>query len=262
MKKKISINLFYLLLLCFLFTKGACQSIEDSMMIANSEKWNVNYKKGTFTLSQPGSNQTFTMNLIKLDSGKLKQKKKDSAEIEFSGSDGFDQSKYMTIKKSRVYKLQSGTDENSMEALFTIANESKQKRQTFLGKVLSKNDEGKDEVLRSTSTIFGTIKRNNAATGWKFSLDNLSANNMWNKALPFIILSPPQGFLESEKDSLFFEPASFKADAVLVNAHGDHVGAVKFRKKPFIMWVTKDIDNSLQDAIGVLFDVMIGMKEK
>ena len=231
-------------------------------MIANSEKWNVDYKKGTFTLSQPGSDQTFTMNLIKLDSGKIKQKKKDSAEIEFPGSKGFDQSKYMTIKKSRVYKLQSGTDENSTEALFTIANESKQKRQTVLGKVFSKNNEGKDEMLSSASAIFGTIKRNNAATVWKFSMDNLSANNTENENLPFIILPPTQGFLKSERDSLFLERASFKADAVLVDAHGDYFGGVKFKKRPFTLWVRNVIDNALQDAIGLLFAVMIGMKEK
>ena len=238
------------------------QSKEDSIMIANSEKWNVTYKKGIFSLSQSGSDQTFTMNLIKLDSSKLKQKKKDSAEIEFSGSDGFDQSKFMTIKKSRLYKLQAGTDENSTEGLFAVADESKQKRQTFLGKVLSKNDEGKNEVLSDTTTISGTIKRNNAATVWTFSLDNLSSNNMGNLQLPFIILPPPQGFLKSEKDSLFLERPSFKADAVLININGDHIGAVKFKKRPFTIWVRKDIDNSLQDAIAVLFGVMIGMREK
>ncbi len=262
MKNKTSIYLFYLLLLCFPFTKGACQSIEDSIMIANSEKWNVDYKKGILTLTQTGSDQTFTMNLIKLDSGKIKQRKKESTDIEFSGSGGLDQSKYMTIKKSRLYKLQSGTNENSTEALFAIADVSKEKRETFLGKILSKNNEGKDEVISSTSNIYGTIKRNNSAIVWKFSLDNLSANNMGNEELPFIILPPPQGFLNSEKDSLFFERASFKADAVLVYINGDHIGAVKFKKKPFTMWVRKDIDNSLQDAIAVLFGVMIGMKEK
>jgi hypothetical protein len=83
---------------------------------------------------------------------------------------------------------------------------------------------------------------------------------MGNQQLPFIISPPPQGFLKSEKDSLFFQRASFKADVVLVDANGDHIAAVKFRKKPLIMWVRKDIDNSLQDAIGVLFGVMISAK--
>ena len=262
MKKQIKISIACIFYFNLLYLKSYCQSYNDSIMIANSEKWNVTYKKGIILLYQPGSDQTFTMNLIKLDSGKLKQKKKDSADIEFSGSEGFDQSKYMTIKKSRVYKLQSGTGENSTEALFAVADESKQKRQTFLGKVLSKNDEGKDEVLSSISTVYGTIKRNNAATVWNFSINNLSKNNMQDDDLPFIIPPPPQGFLKSEKDSLFFARASFKASVVLVNAHGDHIAAVKFTKKPLIMWVRKDIDNSLQDAIGVLFGVMIGEKDK
>jgi hypothetical protein len=261
MKKSIQICIAYIVLLNIFIEKSYSQSLEDSVMIANCEKWSIVYKKGMLTLSQPGPAQAFTMNLSKLDSGKIKQKRKDSSDIEFSGSDGFDQSKYMTIKKSRVYKLQAGTDENSTAALFVVTNESKQKRQTFLGKVMSKNDEGKNEVLSSKSAIYGTIKRNNLATVWNFSLENLSANNMGNRELPFIISFLPQGFLTSEKDSLFLERASFKADAVLVNAHGDHVGAVKFRKNPLIIWVRKDIDNSLQDAIGVLFGVMIAKKD-
>jgi hypothetical protein len=261
MKKIIQIGIAYIILLNIFIDKSYSQSIEDSMMVANCEKWNIDYKKRMLTLSQPGSAQAFTMNLTKLDSGKIKQKKKDSTDIEFSGSEGLDQSKYMTIKKSRLYQLQAGRDENSTAALFIVTNESKEKRQTFLGKVMSKNHEDENEVLNSESTVYGTIKRNNLATAWKFSLENLSANNMENGELPFIILSPPRGFLTSEKDSLFLERASFKADAVLVNAHGDHVGAVKFRKKPFIIWVRKDIDNSLQDAIRVLFGVMIAKKD-
>jgi hypothetical protein len=262
MKKKFWIRIVYSLLCNFFFAGSYCQSIEDSIMIAKSEAWNVNYKKGMLTLSQPGSTQTLTMNLIKLDSGRLKQKKRDSADIEFSGSEGLDQSKYITVRKSRLYKLQSGRDENSTEALFAVANESKEKKQTFLGKVLSKNDEGKDEVLSSADTIFGTIRRNNPATVWKFSLNNFSPNNTGNEDLPFIILPPPQGFLKSEKDSLFLDRASFKTDAVLVDAHGDHIGAVKFKKRPFKIWIRKDIDNSLQDAIGVLSGIMIWMRNK
>jgi hypothetical protein len=120
---------------------------------------------------------------------------------------------------------------------------------------MSKNHEEENEVLSSESTINGTIKRNNLATAWKFSLKNFG-----NGGLPFSIFSAPEGFLTSEKDSLFLERASFKADAVLVNAEGHHVGAVKFRKKPFTIWVQKDMENSLQDAVAVLFGVMIAKK--
>ena len=231
------------------------QSFEDSVMIANCEKWNIVYKKGMLTLSQPGYAQAFTMNLSKLDSGKLKQKRKNSVYMEYSGSGGLNGSKYMTITRNRVYKLQMGTDTNATAALFVVTNESNEKRQTFLGKLMSKNGEEENEVLSSESTIYGTIKRKNVATGWKFSLKNLSGNG----GLPHSI-SAPEGFLTSEKDSLYFEPASFKADAVLVNAEGHHVGAVKFRQKPLFIWVQKDMENSLQDAVAVLFGVMIAKK--
>jgi hypothetical protein len=77
----------------------------------------------------------------------------------------------MTITKNRVYKLQSGNDENATQALFSVASESKEKRQTFLGKMVSKSDEGKDEVLSYTRTISGIIRRNNSATMWEFNLD-------------------------------------------------------------------------------------------
>lgn len=260
MKRKILIFVIYLFLLNMFIGKTLSQSFEDSLMMAKCEKWNVVYKNGTsrfLSLVLPG---VFTMNLSKLDSGKLKQKRKDSAYVEFSGSGGFDQSKYMTIKKSRVYKLQMGTDENSTAALFVVTNESKEKRQTFLGKLMSKNDEDENEVLSSESNVYGTIKRNNLATAWKFSLKNLSANYFGNSGLPFSLFYQPEGVLTSEKDSLSLERASFKADAVLVNAEGHHVGAVKFRKKPFVIWVRKDIDNSLQDAAALFFGVMIARR--
>ncbi|MGN6647440.1 MAG: hypothetical protein ACTHJT_13045 [Cytophaga sp.] len=256
MKQSLQIFVIYIFLQNIFAGKAFSQSFEDSVMIANCEKWNIAYKNGMLTLSNPGSAQVFTMNLSKLDSGKIKQKRKDSSYVEFSGSGGLDGSKYMTIKKSRVYKLQMGTDENSTAALFVVTNESNEKRQTFLGKMISKNHEEENEVLSSESTVYGTIKRNNLATGWEFSLKNLSANS----GLPFSFFSAPEGFLTSEKDSLYLERASFKADAVLVDVEGHHVGAVKFRKKPFTIWVQKNMENSLQDAVAVLFGVMIAKK--
>jgi hypothetical protein len=256
MKKSLQIFAIYIFLLNIFAGKAFSQLFEDSVMIANCEKWNIAYKNGMLTLSNPGSAQVFTMNLSKLDSGKIKQKRKDSAYIEFSGSGGFDQNKYMTIKKSRVYKLQMGTDTNATAALFVVTNESNEIRQTFPGKMISKNHEEENEVLSSESTIYGTIKRNNLATTWKFRLKNLTANS----GLPFSFFSAPQGFITSERDSLFLERASFKADAVLVDSEGHHVGAVKFRKKPFTIWVQKDMENSLQDAVAVFFGVMIAKR--
>lgn len=92
-----------------------CQSYEESVLISNSEKWGVTYKKGTITLSQTGVSQTITMSITKLDSGYSKIKKKDSASLDLEGSAegwGINQSKFMTIRKNKVYRLQLGNDEN------------------------------------------------------------------------------------------------------------------------------------------------------
>jgi len=260
MKKKIKITIGCIFYFSFLALKSYCQSYKDSIMIANSEKWDVVYKKGILTFSQAGPDQTFSLNLVKLDSGKVKHKQKDSSEIEYSGSGGLDQRKYMTIKKSRSYKLQAGTNENSTAALFAVTGESNLKRQTFLGKLTSKKDEDEDEMLSFTSTIAGTIKPSNAAPIWNFSIINLSKYNMQNNEVPFIPSQLPGGFLKSDKDSLIFERASFKADVVLVDAGGEHVAAAKYRKKPVIIWVRKDIDDSLRDAARILFSVMISAR--
>ena len=65
------------------------------------------------------------------------------------GYDGhdLDHSKYMTVQKTKWYKLSLAGDTVKMNTTFSIAFVSKEKKQTFLGKVLSKNDEGKDEEL-------------------------------------------------------------------------------------------------------------------
>jgi hypothetical protein len=138
------------------------------------------------------------MNLTKLDSGTIKHKKKDSSDVEFSGSEGFDHFKYMTIKKSKLYTLQLGNDENATTALISVSSESNEKRQTFLGKMLSKNDEGKNEVVNYTRNVSGIIKRYNSASLWKFNLDNLTGIKNTDE-LPFLITSPVTGFLKNEK---------------------------------------------------------------
>lgn len=46
--------------------------------------WNVEYKKGTAALSQPGSEDHFNMIPRKLDSVKIEQKEKNSGDLQFA----------------------------------------------------------------------------------------------------------------------------------------------------------------------------------
>jgi len=104
--KKICFSTFLIMLLVVSMNEiGTCQSYEESVLIANSEKWGASYKKGTITLSQTGASEHITMNITKLDSGYSKLKKKDSTALDLEGSGegwGINQSKFMTIRKNRV----------------------------------------------------------------------------------------------------------------------------------------------------------------
>ncbi len=263
MKKSIAVYIISTILLNMFLAKSYSQSIDDSMMIARSEKWNIEYKKGIVTLSQPGSTQTFTMNLTKLDSGKIKQKRKDSSYIGFSSSGegtNWDQQKYMTINKTKLYRLQSGNDENATQSLFAISSEIKETRQTLFGRMISKSNENNNEVLSDKRLLSGTITRNNTSDKWDFTVDNFD-DPFSKQGLPFISPIPLTGFLKDGKDSLFFHPTTLNADVELSGNNGDPMAALKFRKKPMILWVRKDIDNPLQDAIGVLFGIIISAKK-
>ena len=236
-----------------------CQSREDSVMLANSEKWQFEFRKGMFTLSSKSTDTVITMTLSKLDSGTSKRKTRDSSFLEFSGSGGFDQSKYVTIRKVKTYRLQRGNDVNATTAAFSTSSVSNEQRQTFLGKMISKSDENRDEVLNYKRTIAGIIKRTNNMATWEFKLEDMD-NNLSNQGLPFIKVPTVSGFLKTGQDSMFFQPSIFGANVILTNADGEHLAASAFRKKPYTIWIRRDIDNSLQDAIAVLFAVIISMK--
>lgn len=259
MKKSFVVYIVSTILLNMFLAKSYCQSVDDSLMIARSEKWNIDYKKAIITLSQPGSSQTFTMNLTKLDSGKINQKRKDSSDFGFSSSGkgiSWDQQKYMTVKKARLYRLQSGIDENSTQSTFAISSETKESKQTFFSKLTNNNSENNNEVLSDKRLLTGIITRNNSQDKWDFAVDNFD-DPFSKQGLPLIYPFPLTGFLKNGKDSLFFQPSTFKADAVLTSGNNEHFAALKYKKKPMILWVRKDIDNSLQDAIGVLFGIII-----
>lgn len=81
-----------------------CQVNEDSVLLANSEKWNVKQNKGLFGLSKPAFGPYITLNVKKIDSPLTKKKTKDSsytgAEISSTDAD-MDQSRFLTIEKTK-----------------------------------------------------------------------------------------------------------------------------------------------------------------
>lgn len=238
---------------------------EDSMMRANSEEWKVLPKKGLFGLSKPIFGNYITKEVSRLDSPINRKRSRDSSsfDMEFSGSgNDMDISKYVTIKKTKWYKLLLATDSSTTSAVFSIASVSKEKKQTFLGKMLSKNDEGKNEVLSYMRDVPGFIFTGDSSVAWEFFISNFTSGSGQNAGPFSIAASISSGYLRNDNDSLFMQIySSFSADMVLVNKSGEHLAALKFKQKPITAWIRKDIDPSHRNAIASLFAVIIAIKD-
>lgn len=254
MKKNSLFSLSIILIQCLCCATGFSQANQEDVLLANSVKWKIQQKKGLFGLSKPVFGDYTTLDIAKLDSGWLTKKIKDSSSLSFetSGPEGsdWDQSKFLTIKKNRVFKLRVASKTDTTKAIFSIASESKEKRQTFLGKILSKNDEGKNEDLSFHRDIPGIIITGDKDIQWQFFIGNFSGNYI------------SSGYLKNEKDSFNMKMySSFNADLVLVNGEGAYLAALKFQEKPFYMWIRNDLTPSCRNAIAALFAVMIGIKD-
>ena len=247
----------FILINCICYSNSFCQVNQDDSLLVNSDKWKVQPKKSLLGLSRPVFGDYTTLDIVKLDSGLTKQKTKDSSYLSFeaSGSEGsdWDFSKFLTIKRNRVFKLRLASKADTTKAIFSIASESVEKRQTFLGKILSKNDEGKNEQLRYDRDVPGVIITNENDGHWQFFIGDFSGG---------VISSISSGYLKNGKDSLSMQLySSFDADLVLVNKDGTHLAALKYRIKPFYTWIRHDLNPSYRQAIATLFAVIIGIKD-
>lgn len=153
------------------------QANQDSALISHSYKWGVKKNKGLFGLSKPDFGPYNTVGVGKFDSAVIKKKTRDStytgAEISGSGTD-FDQSKFMTIEKTKFYKLSLATPTDKVDAVFAIASVSNEKRQTFVGKMMSKSDEVQECDATVAASSFNSRHQKNNSLGFPqlISLDS------------------------------------------------------------------------------------------
>lgn len=241
-----------------------CQN-PDSILLANSLHYSVKQNKGIFGLSKPVFGNYATFSVSKVDSPVIKKKTKDSSsfDTEFSGEGSdFDESKFMTIEKKKFYKLLLNTTEDTVTAIFAIASVSHEKKQTFLGKVLSKNDEGKDAELDYNRNIPGIIQTENIASSWNFFIENFTSGGRQTEYNFSSSASISGGYVKNDKDSFHLRVySSFFADIVLINQQGEDVGALAFKQKHPEIWIRTDIDASYQHAIAIYFAVILSIKD-
>jgi hypothetical protein len=265
MKKSVYHIELLLIAACTVYLTASGQIDKDSILTADSDKWKVEQNKGLSGLAKPQFGTYATVDVIKHNAPTVKSKTKESAEFDAEiSSEGVDMdiSKVKSIEKSKFYKLLLASEANNIEVMFSVASVSKEKRQTFLGKMLSKNDEGKDEVLSYNRDVLGEIATGDDSSHWVFFIDNYSSGSRATAQERAPSASISAGYLKNSWDSLHVQLySSFDADLVLVDKGGDHVAALKYKWKPAYVWIRKDKVKSYQHAIAAFFSVILAIKD-
>lgn len=263
--KKLNYLRFGGCILFWCYSISTCCQNQDAALLANSLHYIVKQNKGIFGLSKPVFGNYSTLDVSRVDSPVIKKKTKDSSYsgVEFSdeGTD-VDFSKFMTIEKKKFYKLLLNTNEDTIIAIFAIASVSHEKKQTFLGKMLSKNDEDKDEELDYNRNVPGIIKTGNISPVWNFFIENFTSGGRQTEYNFSPSASMSGGYMKNDKDSFYLRVySSFSADIVLINKQGEDVGALAFKQKRPEIWISNDMDASYQHAIAVYFAVILSIKD-
>ena len=245
---------------------GICQN-PDSILLANSESWKVQQHKGLFGLAKPEFGPYITVSVSRFDSAFSKKKTKGDGSIEISSEEtgagiDFDHSKSLKVEKTKAYRLSLASNEDTIRSVFLISSISNERKQTFLGKLLSKNDEGKHVVLSYNRDVLGMISLGQNVSQWKFFLDNFTSGGRATEESNFPLASISGGWLNNGTDSLFLQvSSSFSADLIIANQQGMHLAALSFKQKPFTVWIRNDLETSMKNAIAALIAVIFSIKD-
>jgi hypothetical protein len=147
---------------------------------------------------------------------------------------------------------------DTMEAIFHIESRSKEKRQTVLGRLMSKEEAGKT-ILDYNRDVRGVITTENES--WEFFIDNFSPSGRRGSSNTYFSASISDGYLKNKKDSLVIRVSlSFDADIRLVDELGACPAALKFVQKPMFVWIQNGVEPSQRNAIAAFFAVVIALK--
>lgn len=281
---KINSSLFYVLTVAFLFCSTVSFSQKskakplDPALEANIEKWKVKEHKGLFGIAKPEFGNYTTLVAEKMDSPVIRKKVKDSLgkEVSFSGDQGWDIGKYVTFKKKKFYRMVFGKESDTTEIQFYVQTISSEKRQTVIGKMLSKSDEGKDAVLNYQKFIAGFIIAGTSSNPANFFMEDYVHESQVTNNTPEKNTPVTNGYILIGHDSLFTEPImqSFGnpknklfffqwQDGIYMNdVNGRHIAVLLFdNDQPFYITIQKDLQANYQEAMAAFFAVIIGVKD-
>ena len=243
------------------------KSFSSDSSLQQCEKWRIKQNKNLFGLAKPRFGPYTTLSIEKTNDPVLKKTTKGPAVLEESiGSSDRDlnMSRVQTFERTESYKLQIAGQTDTISAFFSIYAVSTERKQTLVGKMLSKNDRDEGESLGYYRDLKGLITTGSDSAGWRFSIDHLVNSVSLTGEAPYPVPKIAAGYLKQESDSLFFEPTDLNGgDYKISNAGGEHFAIIKFnlRKGPPGIWIRNDIPGQYQNAIAALFAVLIGIKD-
>lgn len=255
----------------------------DSALENHSEKWKVKENNKMFGgIHKPEFGPYITTFAEKLDSPVIKKRTRNGAELELKiGDDAemetgnqvdLDMSKKVTIQKTKFYRLQLSNGADTTESLFSIFSTVVEKKQTLIGKVLSKKEE-EVEVLSYNSKINGIINTHTDSLSWNFFYTSGKSENTTTFNTDTSQNNPEiSGYLKNNFDSLYIEPIvylfksklySFRTTPgfVLVNKKKERLAALQFatQNSKYYIWIRNDINKDYIQAISSLLALIIAI---
>ena len=257
------------------------QNQVDSALEANSEKWKVKLHRGMSGLAKPEFGPYTAMDFKKLDSPVLHKRTKGGSYTEASySSEGWDWdfSKYETVEKRKAYSMIVTGGSDTAELLFSIYRISNERKLSFFGELVSKNDEGKNQTLAYKTTVSGIGATSYDSLPWRFFVEDSFSRK--EEAAPSGATRFTRGYIMTPADSLFTEPIlshigsreskfffEWQTGVFINGANDKHIAALKFGtpgdlSNAFYAWIRNDVDKSQQHAIASVFALLIAVKSK
>jgi hypothetical protein len=249
----------------------------DSALEANSEKWKVKEHKGIAGIAKPEFGNYKTLVAEEMDSPVIKKKRKDSlgTEVSISSDDGLDISKYQTVEKKKFYRMVLGREQDITEMQFYIHSVSEERKQTVLGRMLSKNNEGTGATLNYQKNIEGIILTGSELIRAIFFIEDYVSSRQVEYSSPQQNNPTTRGYILIKNDSLFTEPVmesfgnskspffmQWRSGIFMNDVNGKHIALLQFggNQQAFYIWIRRDLDANRQDAIAAFFAVIVGVK--
>ena len=265
------------------FSQKNKEKVLDSALEATSEKWKVKEHQRIGGIGRPEFGLYSTLVAEKLDSPVLKKKRKDTlgTEVSFSSDEGWDISKFKIFEKKKFYRMVIGKETDTIEMQFYIHSVSHEKRQTFLGSLLSKDDKDnpdnneKNVTLGYQKNIEGILLTAGDSVTAHFLIEDYLSSTQITKTAPSQSDPITIGYILIQKDSLYTEPilqkfgdpkskyfVQWQTGIFMNDVNGKHLALLQFgNDQPFYVRIAKDLDAVYKDAIASFFAVIIGVKD-